>query len=231
MTLLDRPALLAHLRAEVAAFAACLDGDLGAPVAACPRWDLAALGAHLGRVHGWAAAALGSDDEPAFPPRPDRPLGPWYAEAAAGLLAALEATDPDRPCWTLWPPSVAGFWLRRQALETLVHRWDAERALGLPADVDPALAADGVAEVVDVLWPRQVALGRTPVLPGALELRAGADSWLLGAGERAVLTADAGSLLMLLWKRRTLDGVLAAGGTLTGPRAAADAVLAAALTP
>jgi uncharacterized protein (TIGR03083 family) len=232
VTALDRPALLAHLRADTATFARYLEvGDLTAPVAGCPRWDLEALGVHVGRVHRWATAALGSDDEPAFPPRPDEPLAPWYAGTAAALIDALEATDPDRPCWTLWPPSVAGFWLRRQALETLVHRVDAEQALGLQSAIDPGLAAEGVGEVVDVMLPRQVALGRQPALPVALELRAGDHAWVLGQGEPAVLTADAGALLMLLWKRRTLDEVLADGGTLAGPRAAADAVLGAALTP
>ena len=62
MTPLDDVSRREHLRAEVAAFRACLDGDLRAPVAACPGWDVAALTTHLGRVHRWATAALRSDD-------------------------------------------------------------------------------------------------------------------------------------------------------------------------
>ncbi len=232
MSPLDDAGRLEHLRAEVAAFRECLDGDLGAPVAACPGWDVASLAVHLGRVHRWAAAALRSDDEPAFAPRPGaEPLAGWYAEGSAALLGELAAREPAQPCWTLWPPAVVGFWVRRQALETLVHRWDAQTALGRPAGIDPDLAADGVAEVVDVLLPRQVGLGRQPALAVALELRDGERSWVVGDGERAVLTAPAADLLLLLWKRCTLSDVLSAGGVLTGPRAAAETALSAALTP
>ena len=55
--------------------------------------------------------------------------------------------------------------------------------------------------------------------------------WVIGAGERLVLTADPGSLLLLVWKRLTLADVLAGGGHLAGDRRVADAVLGAALTP
>ena len=116
-------------------------------------------------------------------------------------------------------------------IETLVHRWDAQTALGRPAAVDADLAADGVAEVVDVMLPRQMALGRQSALAFALELRDGEGSWVIGSGERAVLTAPAADLLLLLWKRRTLGDLLSAGAVLTGPQATAETVLAAALTP
>ena len=230
--LLDDASRLVHLGDEVTAFRECLDGDLSAPITACPGWDVAALATHLGRVHRWATAALRSDAEPAFPPRPGAvPLVTWYDEGAGALLGELAGRDPAQPCWTLWPPAEVGFWTRRQALETLVHRWDAQTALGRPTAIDPDLAADGVAEVVDVMLPRQVALGRQPALAVALELRDGDRSLVLGTGERAVLAAPAADLLLLLWKRRTLAEVLDAGGVLSGPRTVADTVLAAALTP
>ena len=152
MSPLDDAGRLDHLRAEVAAFHTCLDGDLGAPVAACPGWDVASLATHLGRVHRWATSALGSDDEPAFAPRPRTvSLAGWYADGAAALVGELAAPDPAQPCWTLWPPAVVGFWGRRQVLETLVHRWDAQTALGRSAAVD----ADLVADLLLLLWKRR----------------------------------------------------------------------------
>ena len=45
-----------------------------------------------------------------------------------------------------------------------MHLWDAEHALGLAQPIEPDLAWDGVAEVVDILYPRQVRLGRTTPL-------------------------------------------------------------------
>lgn len=234
MSPLDRSSLLSHLRADMAAFGDCLEGDLGRSVAACPGWDLAALATHLGRVHLWAVAALSSIDEPAYPPRPSTaPLATWYTASSATLLAELSARDPRQPCWSLWPPGVTEFWVRRQAIETAVHRWDAQTALGRAATIDVVLAADGVGEVVDVMFPRQVAMGRQADLAVALELRAASDAWVVGTGVdgRVTLTAEAPLLLLLLWKRLTLDDVLAAGGRLVGPRPVAERVLAAALTP
>jgi uncharacterized protein (TIGR03083 family) len=89
-------------------------------------------------------------------------------------------------------------------LETVVHRWDAERAVGEPQPIDPSLAADGVAEVVDLMMPRQVKLGRIPPLPTTVLLRAtdSADDWVLGDGEpTAEVAAAAETLLLLLWHR------------------------------
>ncbi len=70
------------------------------------------------------------------PARPTRPPGPW---------------TPNR---------TAGFWRRRQVHETALHLWDAERAAGTPTPFDPALSWDGVLEVPEVMYPRQVRLGR-----------------------------------------------------------------------
>lgn len=55
------------------------------------------------------------------------------------------------------------FWIRRMAHETAVHRVDAAQAVGERWRVDPELAADGVAEALE-LW-----LGWAPRLaaPGA----------------------------------------------------------------
>lgn len=232
MSPLDTRVLLQHLRDDVEAFGRCLDGDLAASVGACPGWDVRALAVHLGRTHRWATAALGSPDEPPYPPRPDeQPLAAWFGEGAERLIRELGERPPDQPCWSLWPPRSVQFWVRRQALETLVHRLDAEAAQGAMGPIDEALARDGVAEVVEVMYPRQVAMGRQAPLRSRLVLRTSAAEWPLGTGATAVLTAPAPALLLLLWKRVTLEQVLADGGRLDGDRTVADDVLAATLTP
>lgn len=224
---------MAHLQRDVAAFEDCLAGDLTAPVRSCPGWDVAELATHLGRVHRWAGAALMSTDEPRYPSRPDTAdLRAWFAEGAADLLIQLGRRDPGQPCWSFWQPQTVAFWVRRQAHETAVHRRDAEGAVGSPGSIDRDLARDGVAEVVEVMYPRQLALGRSQPLDVALILRDGDRQWTLGAaGRRVVLAAGAEDLLLLLWKRRTLDEVLAEGGQLDGERALAESVLAGNLTP
>src|SRR5215472_3007021 len=146
---MDSAGYLAHLRGELDGFAACLAGDLSAPVEHCGGWRLYDLAGHLGQGNVWAAAAVtqqrGDYEGPAAP-RDPAALAGWFTGTCDVLLAALD-TDPSAPAWTLAPPPTAGFWQRRRCLETLVHRWDAQHALGIEGALDPALATDGVAEV------------------------------------------------------------------------------------
>ena len=79
---------------------------------------------------------------------------------------------------------------------------------GVTGPLDPALAADGVAEVVDTMAPRQVRLGRAAAPPHAIRLCAGdtGSSWILGPGEPvATMDATAATLLLVLWGRLPAD--------------------------
>jgi uncharacterized protein (TIGR03083 family) len=207
---MDSAAYLDHLGSELAVFGACLAGDLSARVEHCGDWTLYDLADHLGQGNLWAAAAVteqrGDFDSPAAP-RDQAALAAWFGDTASVLLAALD-TDPSAPAWTIAPPPAVGFWQRRRCLETLIHRWDAEHALGAAGPLDPALAADGIAEVIDTMTPRQIRLGRTPALPHAIRLGAtdSASSWVLGPGDPvATIRAAAAELLLLLWRRLPPD--------------------------
>ena len=221
------------LRGEGAAFARVLDrADAGLPVPACGEWRLRELAHHLGGVHRWAAAAaLGDGTAPSgvVPPMPpDDALADWLREGLDALTVAL--ADRGRPCWTLAGPATAAWWRRRQALETAVHRVDAERVLGPASPVDPALAADGVAEVVDVLHPRQLRLGRAAVPAAALRLTTddGQGSWLVaGPSPVTEISGPAETLLLLVWGRTDLDDPR----LQVEDRRRAQAVLAEPLTP
>lgn len=71
------------------------------------------------------------------------------AEAHAALVAELRARGPEAPSPTWYAPDqTVGFWYRRMAQETAVHRCDVESAHGPMTPVDPELAADGVDEVL-----------------------------------------------------------------------------------
>ena len=242
---------------EATALAALLaPGSLDAQVPGCPGWRLVDLARHTGGVHRWATAALATPpggDPGDEPPGPDdgAAVRPWFLDGAGALAAALRSTSPAQLCWTFAAPeapATAAFWARRQVLETALHRWDAETAVaaaGLGAAPDPArwLAADvaaaGVAEVAEVMAPRQVRLGRTPELPAALSLQDDDGRGVLlggsvrpGGGGGAVVLGPSPVLLLLLWRRTSLDRELAAGRLrLSGDREVAEGVLAAALTP
>ncbi|GIG39898.1 maleylpyruvate isomerase family mycothiol-dependent enzyme [Cellulomonas phragmiteti] len=198
----------------------------------CGRWRVQHLVVHLGRIHHWAAGQARR--------RQETPLGrgpfvldEFYAAQATELRETLAGLDPDAPAWTLDDSGVVRFWHRRQVHETLVHLWDLRTAGGLHLDVAPGLWADTVDEVVHVMQPRQVALGRTAPLPVRLTLVA-ADAgrtWTLDAVDEAPAVEVAGpaaSLALLVWGRTTPDD---RDLRVTGDRAALLAALGAGLTP
>ncbi|SFC01781.1 maleylpyruvate isomerase family mycothiol-dependent enzyme [Streptomyces aidingensis] len=205
---MDSAAYLGHLRRELDAFRACLaGGELSAPVETCGEWTLLDLAGHLGGQNLWVATAVTErrgDYRAGPPPRERAALLAWYDTTCAAMLEALSG-DPAAEAWTFHPPHTIGFWQRRRALETLIHRWDAEHALGGPAGPpDPALAADGVAEVFEIMAPRQIVRGRAAEPVRALRVAATDTdgSWTYGPGEPvATVSGPAGDLLLLLWGR------------------------------
>ncbi|WP_454051551.1 maleylpyruvate isomerase family mycothiol-dependent enzyme [Cellulomonas sp. Marseille-Q8402] len=210
--------------------------DLDAPVPTCGAWTVTDLALHLGGVHRWAAGmARGTDDggdDPAGP-RDPAALRAFYREQADALVTTLRDLGPAAPGLTLNGPGPAAFWHRRQLHETLVHLHDLALATGTAHPVDdPALWADAVDEVVTVMTPRQVRLGRLAPLAVPVRLVA-ADAgraWALGPAEepRATVTGPTRTLALLLWGRAApADPTLAT----TGDPAALTAALAGPLTP
>ena len=89
----------------------------------------------------------------AKPPPADELLD-WFA---AGVTPLTDVDDcGTRRCrMDVDGRQTSGFWARRMAVETAVHRYDAQLAAGDPQPVERMLAADGVDEYLDVLpfWP------------------------------------------------------------------------------
>lgn len=130
------------------------------PVAACPGWEVADLVTHIGRVHRWAAAAVGSSvaERARFPVDPELSgdaLRDWYLAGATDLVDRFTAADLDREAWTFAGPQRTGWWLRRQVHESAIHAWDAQSAAGGRVDPLPlGVAVDGIDEYVDLFLPR-----------------------------------------------------------------------------
>jgi uncharacterized protein (TIGR03083 family) len=200
---------LTALRAELGTFRGCLDGDLSVPVEHCAGWTLRDLAGHLGRENLWAAAAVVErHGEYEAPPAPTD-IAPWFADTARVLTEAL-SVDPSTPAWTFAPPATVAFWRRRRCLETLVHRWDAQRALGISAPLDPELCGDGIAEILEMFVPRQVRLGRAAEPQAAVGFVATdlGCSWVLGPGQPvATLSGSAERLMLALWNRMPWSGL------------------------
>ncbi len=191
--------------------------------AAVPAGTLRQLAVHLGQVHRWATEAVTTAAQPSGfvdPPAVTEPaeLAGWLRAGIAELTAALRPAGLDTPTWHLFDaPMTTGVWRRRQAHETLVHRIDAERAIGTPTPVDPAFASDGVDEYFGLIIPRLVRRERTALPSVSLHVHC-TDThgeWLIRAEDGgyvvvrehakgdAALRGPAGALLMKLWGRPT----------------------------
>ena len=162
MTRLSYDDYLRHLTEDSARFRAVLaDCDPAARVPSCPDWDAADLLWHLGEVqHFWATMLRqrpqGPEDYSAAP-RPATYAGllDYFDQGSDLLTATLPGTDPAAEVWTWSQDHTAGFIYRRQAHEALIHRLDAELTAGAVTPLDPALAADGVHEALDVMFGGQ----------------------------------------------------------------------------
>lgn len=209
------------VRRATSRFAAALaDADPDAVVPSCPGWTVLDLAAHLGNVHAWATAIVDtgrSGAEPEEWPDPSA-LQQWYAERAGGLLAALEAADPEAPCWNFaGVHETKAFWRRRQTLETLMHLIDLDQAHARQTELDPDDCADGVTECFEVFLPRMHARGFPVdlVAPASFVASDTGHKWTLTPAEgrspwltvaNGVLADDrvegtAEQLWLLLWNR------------------------------
>jgi len=139
------------------------DADLSVPVPATPDWTLNQLLRHLGYAHRWIEQLVRERIPTAdrslskahsvseYAGETAAQLGPWLTEGADLLAASMREVSPDEPIAVLFPDEPGPqFWARRLAHETWVHRFDVFEALGLPFEVDPVVAADGLWEWMNV---------------------------------------------------------------------------------
>ena len=133
------------------------------PVPSCPDWTVADLLDHCVRGDGWARAVVeqagAGSTERVLPTDAELPEGDALVDAfrqgARELVDVLAAVPSDTPAWTFAASDrTVGFWQRRRANETSVHRYDAELAAGTPTPIDAALAVDGIDEILTVFLAR-----------------------------------------------------------------------------
>ncbi|QLL08023.1 maleylpyruvate isomerase family mycothiol-dependent enzyme [Mycobacterium vicinigordonae] len=132
--------------------------DPSTPVPTCPGWTLDQLFRHVGRGDRWAAQIVRdrrdsflefrSVDDGAPPSGRDDAIA-WLNGGAELLVDAVAATGPQTPVWTFLGTRPAGWWIRRRLHENVVHRADAELAVGGDFGVDPELAADAIDEFLE----------------------------------------------------------------------------------
>lgn len=103
---------------------------------------LADRDAGLPGYSAWEEAGLPKDS------RPDGII-PFTRQTGDRLDTALEGLQPEETVWTFVPAHRTGaFVFRRIAMETTIHRWDAEDAHGIAGPIEDDLARDGVDEML-----------------------------------------------------------------------------------
>ena len=219
----DMNRYLALIRADADALTAAACGRLEAPVPSCPGWTVADLVDHVGHVYLHKIESIRQQQNPEpWPPPPfdGHPID-WLEAATREMLTEFTERGPDAPSYT-WhePDQTVGFWYRRMAQETAVHRVDAELAVGAAGPVDSELALDGVDELLDVFFSGDWSDLPKPDLIGRIGLRAADRSWLVvlepeevrieplgDDGADAVVTAEPSDLLLWLWGRLPTESV------------------------
>lgn len=225
---LDHLALLVDVQDRFAEAAAQVDPDT--PVPWCGRWRVHHLVVHLARIHHWAAAQARGRAEVPLGRGPFVPVH-LYHDCALELRQTLTELGPDHEGSTLLGRGPASFWRRRQLHETSVHLWDLRVAGGLEPYGEPQVWSDTVDEVVTVMAPRQVQMGRMPALAAGVALTAQDTGrrWLLGDADPAVAVGGAArDLALLLWRRRPPERL---DLRVDGDRAVLHRLLAHRLTP
>jgi uncharacterized protein (TIGR03083 family) len=215
-----RERYLAHVHEDASTLLAAAHGRLGTDVPTCPGWSLERLVGHVGRVYRWTAGWVTSGGNQDVEPAPaGEAVLDWTAAGRDHLVACLQDAERSGTVSTWAGEQPAVFWPRRMALETALHRWDAQVSVGPPEAIDASLARDGVDEAFDVILPqrRRDELQALQADGASLHLHATdvAGEWLVrfvpppqllevershAKGDAAV-RAPASDLLLLLWNR------------------------------
>lgn len=226
------------LSSEIELFASRLaDVPADAPVPSCPEWTVDALSTHLGTVHRWAERLVQLRAALRIPAAEmDLDLAGaganpgWIRGGGESLVATLRAADPDAPMWAWGADQHVRFWSRRQLHETLVHRFDLELAGGIEPDASPALASDGIDELLVNLRTAAYFSPNVAELRGdgaTLAIRAddAGAGWTVtlsgdgfsvvsgaGGSETASLSGPALAVLLVLYRRRPVTDAVSIAG-------------------
>lgn len=126
-----------------------------AVIATCPGWKMQDLIGHLsGLYRFWSVQLLAGDTtmRTTVPTslEPDD-VNAEFDQSETELTRCLSATPEDAPCWNWSDGGYTSSWVaRRVALETAIHRIDAERACGVTNSIDLDVALDGIEERLDL---------------------------------------------------------------------------------
>jgi uncharacterized protein (TIGR03083 family) len=217
-------------RADGARLREVAEFGLDAAVPSCPGWRVADVVGHTAEVyaHKVACTRLQAAPEPWPPPEhAGREPLELFDDSLGELLAMFEYEGPEAPSHTWWPPDQSvGFWIRRMAQESAVHRVDVELAHGVPTPVDAELAVDGIDELLVMMlagdeWAEH---GTKHPVDATIRITSQGRSWTVQADADAVLVdrsadgdadaevaGDPSELYLWLWGRTDDSSLVVTG--------------------
>jgi uncharacterized protein (TIGR03083 family) len=161
----DNARFLSCLEADYRRIREVAPGHLDSSVPTCPDWTVADLVRHVAQVYLHKVEMMRHGRQPEVWPPAEFEAGDPVAlldRSYAALRDEFAERAPSDSCATWYEPDqTVGFWIRRMAQETVIHRIDAELGAGAPvARVPGDLAADGVDELLQIfvgwaftMWP------------------------------------------------------------------------------
>jgi uncharacterized protein (TIGR03083 family) len=229
------------LQTDYARLRAVAAPELAAAVPTCPGWSVADLTRHVAEVYLHKIKAMQDGVEPEqWPPEGlanEEPLA-LLDRAYAQLRHEFATRQPGDAAGGWYKPDRSvGFWARRMAQETVIHRIDAELGAGQPVQTVPNdLAIDGIDELLKVFveysvkeWGKyfteilssspghtfslqtEGAAWRVSTAPGLFSVADGADN-----GAEVSVSAEPTTLLRWVWNREGPD----TGVSIEGPQEA-----------
>lgn len=154
---MDNDGYIDYLDRGIDSFLDLAPSALDRPVPFCPGWKGVDLIGHMGAVWRRAGQALEIGeirDRSDAPELSGTAMIEWATTQGEHLRAMARDCDPAAPCRAFGKTVTKAFWLRRQALEVVVHLADLELALGAPVSLDDAIGVEGIAEFADFVIPR-----------------------------------------------------------------------------
>jgi uncharacterized protein (TIGR03083 family) len=235
---LSHATYIEHVRADGERLAAVAERGLDPPVPSCPGWTVHDVVEHVAVVflHKVACMRDKTFPEPWPPARGDQPTIPYYRATLDQLLQELTSRDEHEYADTWWwDERTVGFWGRRMAHETAIHRVDVELAHADVTPIEEELALDGVDEVLRRFLAGDWSDEPAPARPGdVVHVRCGGTRWRVVMEPQAIaaevfldrwpelpaaatVLGDPPSMYLWLWGRGPRDSL-----TVDGDAAAVD---------
>jgi uncharacterized protein (TIGR03083 family) len=231
--LINYPNLLDVLEVEGERLATSTIGsDLEVEVPQLPGMRLGEVVRHVGSVYRMVVSWLHDGARPTRwqrAPAEDQTLVDYLRAGLLEVVHELAQHDPLDGCPTWWPEHQNyGFWYRRLAHETTIHRYDVQMggAAAMVGGIPPEIAVDGVDEILSLWFTHRLGvLGISDVRPGRVAIHTGdrrwiaqitptgTSAWRADTDETvdAIVSSDPAGMYLWLWGRRPNAHVLEAG--------------------